>query len=137
MDARLIVEKIITSRRGLIPAEGFTLSHNEAAEGGCGVIGLASNVQVASEHLLQALRTVVDGLNRDLLAGADLVVAVGDDPIADRQPVDDLHFAGSTGADAHLAPLGDVPLTHDHHEMVPSPVQQGGFGHNDGFARIA
>ena len=55
MDARSIVEKIITSRRGLIPTAGFTLSHNEAAEGGCGVIGLASNVQVAAEHILQSL----------------------------------------------------------------------------------
>jgi glutamate synthase domain-containing protein 1/glutamate synthase domain-containing protein 3 len=48
--------EIIASRVDLIPEDGFVMQRNEAAEGGCGVIGLASNVQVAARHMLQSLK---------------------------------------------------------------------------------
>ena len=48
-------EKMIASRRGLVPEGGYLMPRDEAAEGGCGVIGMASNVQVAARHMLQAL----------------------------------------------------------------------------------
>lgn len=39
----------------MIPKGGFILPRGGEAEGGCGVIGLASNVQVAAKHMLQSL----------------------------------------------------------------------------------
>jgi glutamate synthase domain-containing protein 1/glutamate synthase domain-containing protein 3 len=47
--------KIIASRQDLIPEGGFILPRGGEAEGGCGVIGMASNVQVAARHMLQSL----------------------------------------------------------------------------------
>ena len=49
-------QKIIASRVDLIPEGGFTLPRGEPAEGGCGVIGMASNIQVAARHMLQSLK---------------------------------------------------------------------------------
>jgi glutamate synthase domain-containing protein 1/glutamate synthase domain-containing protein 3 len=48
-------QRIIASRRDLIPEGGFSLPRGEEAEGGCGVIGMASNVQIAAKHMLQSL----------------------------------------------------------------------------------
>jgi glutamate synthase domain-containing protein 1/glutamate synthase domain-containing protein 3 len=55
MNAGLHARKMIASRKGLIPDERSLPLKREAAEGGCGVIGLASNVQVAAKHMLQSL----------------------------------------------------------------------------------
>ena len=56
MDKRTMIEKMIRSRRGIVPEGGFVLPKDEAAEGGCGVIGMASNVQVAARHMLESLK---------------------------------------------------------------------------------
>lgn len=48
-------QKIIDSRQDMIPEGGFVLPRDMEAEGGCGVIGMASNVQVAARHMLQSL----------------------------------------------------------------------------------
>ena len=50
------VPGIIASRSDLIPEGGFVMPRNQEAEGGCGVIGMASNIQVAAKHMLQSLR---------------------------------------------------------------------------------
>ncbi len=50
-----LTSKLIASRRHILPESGFTMPVDEAAEGGCGVIGLASNVQVPARHMLKAL----------------------------------------------------------------------------------
>ncbi|MCA9970297.1 MAG: hypothetical protein KC425_08780, partial [Anaerolineales bacterium] len=50
------VEKILHSRRGLAAGwDGGLTDRGQAAEGGCGVIGLACSEPVAGRHLLQAL----------------------------------------------------------------------------------
>lgn len=56
MKTPMDIENILRSRRILkpqIPAE--LMNRDEAAEGGCGVIGMASTEQVAARHMLQAL----------------------------------------------------------------------------------
>ena len=59
MDGRIdprIVERVIASRRGLRPgAPAIPLLRPAEAEGGCGVIGIASSEPVAGRHLLQSL----------------------------------------------------------------------------------
>ena len=50
------VPRIIASRADMMPDGGFVIPRGEEAEGGCGVIGMASNVQVAAEHMLQSLQ---------------------------------------------------------------------------------
>lgn len=54
---RTVVDTILKSRRELRPAGGFNLAaaREQAAEGGCGVIGIACSEQIAGRHLLQAL----------------------------------------------------------------------------------
>ena len=47
------VERLLASRPGPLPPTGRR--DEDAAEGGCGVIGLAASVPVAGRHLLQAL----------------------------------------------------------------------------------
>ncbi|KAA3645466.1 MAG: glutamate synthase [Chloroflexi bacterium] len=48
--------KFVSSRAHLAPEDGYEyLSKAEPAEGGCGVIGMASSEQVAARHMLQAL----------------------------------------------------------------------------------
>jgi len=72
------IEAILNSRRALKPAGGFDWSalRAEAAEGGCGVVGLASSERVAGRHLLQAL---IQMRNRGNGKGGG-VAAVGLDP---------------------------------------------------------
>jgi glutamate synthase domain-containing protein 1/glutamate synthase domain-containing protein 3 len=56
MTHREMVEKIIRSRASLAPAGGHPPSRRkEEAEGGCGVVGIASSEPVPARHLRQAL----------------------------------------------------------------------------------
>src|SRR5512132_3981821 len=53
-----IPERLLASRRALQPLTAETAARalrTEAAEGGCGVIGMASSVPVAGRHMLRAL----------------------------------------------------------------------------------
>ncbi len=50
-----MVTRLLASRRTLGPAPAGARSDDEAAEGGCGVIGMAASVPLAGRHLLQAL----------------------------------------------------------------------------------
>ncbi len=47
------IHSVLTSRKGLKPEQ--VINREQAAEGGCGVIGIASSEQIAGKHLLQAL----------------------------------------------------------------------------------
>ena len=49
------IEKMLTSRKALLPDEIKIINREEAAEGGCGVIGIACSEQIAGRHLLQSL----------------------------------------------------------------------------------
>ncbi len=50
------IDLLIASRRGLAPGADLRVSSDrEAAEGGCGVIGIACSEQIPARHLLQAL----------------------------------------------------------------------------------
>ncbi|HKJ27288.1 MAG TPA: hypothetical protein VJ965_06605 [Anaerolineales bacterium] len=49
------IHKILHSRIKLNPGYQFTHPKDQPGEGGCGVIGMASNVQVGAKHMLQAL----------------------------------------------------------------------------------
>lgn len=51
------IRKLLESRKGLRPAQDLDLSlaRQQAAEGGCGVIGIACSEQIPGRHLLQAL----------------------------------------------------------------------------------
>jgi glutamate synthase domain-containing protein 1/glutamate synthase domain-containing protein 3 len=50
------IEKILGSRKSLIPENGLNIYNREdAAEGGCGVIGIACSEKIAGRHLLQSL----------------------------------------------------------------------------------
>ena len=52
----LLIEEILNSRKTLIPKNGIKIFNREqAAEGGCGVIGIACSEQIAGRHLLQSL----------------------------------------------------------------------------------
>lgn len=52
----LNIKHLLSSRRRLKPnIDLLLLSRDETAEGGCGVIGMASSEQVAARHMLQAL----------------------------------------------------------------------------------
>ncbi|MCJ7533704.1 MAG: hypothetical protein MUO64_22105, partial [Anaerolineales bacterium] len=55
--SRKAIETIINSRATLRPEEGFNSNSasDDAAEGGCGVIGIACSERIAGHHLLQAL----------------------------------------------------------------------------------
>ena len=56
MAKRKTIEKILTARESLRPAAGIDPAlHNPAAEGGCGVIGIACSERIAGRHLLQSL----------------------------------------------------------------------------------
>ncbi len=99
-------EKIIASRQNLIPDGGFVVPNKEAAEGGCGVIGMASNVPIAARHMLQSLMQMRNrgngkgggiaavglvpeefGVNRDILEN-DYLIAVAYLDIAIRQELE-------------------------------------------------
>ncbi|TAK14003.1 MAG: glutamate synthase [Anaerolineae bacterium] len=56
MGQREIIEKMLAARRGLRPDWDWQAGRDDAAEGGCGVIGMASSEQVAAKHMLQALK---------------------------------------------------------------------------------
>ena len=57
MNQREIVERIVHSRQCLHPERAPTVPIRKAeAEGGCGVIGIASSEKIPARHLLQALR---------------------------------------------------------------------------------
>lgn len=56
MDRQNSVDKIIQSRAGMVSQNGFRLPSAQEAEGGCGVIGLASNIQLPAKHMLQSLQ---------------------------------------------------------------------------------
>ena len=48
--------KMIASRKQILPEGGFNIPNKHgAAEGGCGVIGMASSEQIAAKHMLQSL----------------------------------------------------------------------------------
>lgn len=50
------IEAVLESRKKLIPKGGLVLDRSdEAAEGGCGVIGMASSERVGAKHMLAAL----------------------------------------------------------------------------------
>jgi len=49
------VARLIRARQDLPKTDMALLSRDEAAEGGCGVIGMASSEQIAARHMLQAL----------------------------------------------------------------------------------
>jgi glutamate synthase domain-containing protein 1/glutamate synthase domain-containing protein 3 len=49
------VEELIASRADLRGAPNAQAARDDAAEGGCGVIGMASSVRVAGRHMLRAL----------------------------------------------------------------------------------
>lgn len=56
MYSRESIHTILNSRKGLRPAGQRPLSsHDQAAEGGCGVIGMACSEQIAGRHMLQSL----------------------------------------------------------------------------------
>ncbi len=55
MNQTVAVNKIIHSRKRIIPNTGFIRPRDEVAEGGCGVIGMASNIQISASHMLQSL----------------------------------------------------------------------------------
>lgn len=54
-ESNLNINEILASRGDLPRVDAALLSRDEAAEGGCGVIGMASSEQVAARHMLQAL----------------------------------------------------------------------------------
>ncbi|MFN2232950.1 MAG: glutamate synthase [Anaerolineales bacterium] len=52
----LLIDEILNSRKTLMPENGIEIFNREqAAEGGCGVIGIACSEQIAGRHLLQSL----------------------------------------------------------------------------------
>ena len=54
MDRGIIVERILNSRRHLVTSGNRAERSPAAAEGGCGVLGLACNVPVAGRHVVEA-----------------------------------------------------------------------------------
>jgi glutamate synthase domain-containing protein 1/glutamate synthase domain-containing protein 3 len=51
-----LIDNFLNSRLGLLPKDGYKVNNrDEAAEGGCGVIGIACSEQMAGRHLLQSL----------------------------------------------------------------------------------
>jgi glutamate synthase domain-containing protein 1 len=51
---KTIARSLLNSRRALVESAASVARSPEAAEGGCGVLGLASNVPVAGRHVVQA-----------------------------------------------------------------------------------
>lgn len=56
MASKTEIHSILGSRRALLPEGGFVMPKDTPAEGGCGVIGMASNQQIAAKHMLRSLR---------------------------------------------------------------------------------
>ncbi|MEK6222707.1 MAG: glutamate synthase, partial [Chloroflexota bacterium] len=55
MNKNRLVNQFISSREKFKPAGGFQMPNGQTAEGGCGVIGMASSKQIAARHMLQSL----------------------------------------------------------------------------------
>ena len=55
MTKKISVEKILASRNILPKIDVSPAARDEAAEGGCGVIGIACSEKIAGRHLLQSL----------------------------------------------------------------------------------
>ena len=55
MKKNISIEKMLASRKSLPKIEISPAARDEAAEGGCGVIGIACPEQIAGKHLLQSL----------------------------------------------------------------------------------
>jgi len=56
MNRRRLINNVIASRNSLHPkGKPEVTHHDQVAEGGCGVIGIASSEQIAARHLLQSL----------------------------------------------------------------------------------
>jgi glutamate synthase domain-containing protein 1 len=56
MNALTTAERVLTSRRSLVEGLPQPTVHKAAAEGGCGVVGLAASVPVAGRHLVAPAR---------------------------------------------------------------------------------
>jgi len=54
MDGRIVPERLLESRRHLVPNADWPDRSPDAAEGGCGVLGLACNVPIAGRHVVEA-----------------------------------------------------------------------------------
>jgi glutamate synthase domain-containing protein 1/glutamate synthase domain-containing protein 3 len=54
LDRELIAQRILDSRRDLINEVDWGARSSDAAEGGCGVLGLACNVPIAGRHVIEA-----------------------------------------------------------------------------------
>ena len=52
---KMSVEKILASRKSLLIVDISPVARDEAAEGGCGVIGIACSEKIPGRHLLQSL----------------------------------------------------------------------------------
>jgi glutamate synthase domain-containing protein 1 len=55
MKKKMSVEKILASRKSLPKVDISPAARDEAAEGGCGVIGIACSEKIPGRHLLQSL----------------------------------------------------------------------------------
>ncbi len=56
MDNLIAADRLLNSRRGLIAGAEWSTRAQQAAEGGCGVLGLACNVPLAGRHVIPASR---------------------------------------------------------------------------------
>jgi len=54
MNRGILAEQVLNSRRHLVDRAGLAARSPAAAEGGCGVLGLACNVPVAGRHVVEA-----------------------------------------------------------------------------------
>jgi len=54
MSKKVDTQRLLASRRRLVDSGEWTTRSPEAAEGGCGVLGLACNVPVAGRHVVEA-----------------------------------------------------------------------------------
>ena len=89
MDRRTIAERVLNSRRHLVEGDRLGARSPAAAEGGCGVLGLACNVPVAGRHVVEA---AVQMHNRGNGKGGG-IAAAGLDPAQMRVPTETLRDA--------------------------------------------
>ena len=74
---RELVDALLNSKSGLVADFPVQPRSREAAEGGCGVLGLASNVPIAGRHVINASQQMH---NRGNGKGGGIAVA-GLDPV--------------------------------------------------------
>jgi glutamate synthase domain-containing protein 1/glutamate synthase domain-containing protein 3 len=144
MTKRHTVENILRSRRDLRPAH-FDLhaGRNEAAEGGCGVIGIACSEQIAGRHLLQSLAQMRNrgngkgggvaavglvpeefGVSREVLENDYLLAVAYLDPTC-RDEVEQQHITPTFEIDhIRAAPHLDDPRALDGLNVSPPTVVQ-------------